>query len=53
LNRSDKDAFFQPRIIKLSTAFLDAYLRGDEKQKAWLKNDAQNYLGQSGKLESK
>jgi predicted dienelactone hydrolase len=53
LQRNDKDLFFQPRIVTLSTAFLDAYLRGDEKQKSWLRNDAQKYLGESAKFESK
>jgi predicted dienelactone hydrolase len=53
LQRSDKDAFFQPRITKLSTAFLDAYLRGDKKQLAWLKTESASYLGSSGTVEHK
>lgn len=53
LHRSDKDEFFQPRITRLSTAFLDAYLRGDKKQLAWLKSDAHSYLGSAGIFEHK
>lgn len=29
-----------PTILKISTAFWDAYLKGDEKAKAWLQSDA-------------
>ena len=53
LHRSDKDDFFQPRIAKLSTAFLDAYLKGDKKQLRWLKTESGSYLGSSGKIEYK
>lgn len=40
-------------ILKSSTAFWDAYLRHDEKAKAWLVNDFKGELGKDGTLEVK
>jgi predicted dienelactone hydrolase len=51
--RPGKDDFFQPRIAKLSTAFLDAYLRGDKEQLAWLKSQSGAWLGSAGTIEHK
>lgn len=51
--RREKDAYFHERITKLTVAFLDAYLRGNQQQREWLKKDAANYLADSAKFESK
>jgi hypothetical protein len=34
-----RDAAFQKEILGVSRAFFDAYLRGDEPSKTWLKSD--------------
>lgn len=52
LNR--KDALFQGLICMSTTAFWDAYLRGDVKAKAWLAGGGfEAVLGRDGKLEQK
>lgn len=51
--RREKDAYFHEHIAKLTVAFLDAYLRGDQQQREWLKKDAASYLADSAKFESK
>jgi predicted dienelactone hydrolase len=38
------DAQMISEIEKVTTAFLDAYLRGDKQQQAWLDKDARAYL---------
>jgi predicted dienelactone hydrolase len=48
-----KDAQYHVLINKLSVAFFDAYLKGDAKQKQWLKQSAEAYLGSQAKLEYK
>ncbi|CAN5426560.1 acetylhydrolase [soil metagenome] len=48
-----KDAQFHTLINKLSLAFFDAYLKGDAKQKQWLKQSAATYLGRQATFESK
>jgi predicted dienelactone hydrolase len=50
----DKDETFQSYIAMSSIAFWDAYLLGDAKAKAWLKNGGlKSALGDEGKLEVK
>lgn len=44
LRGKEMDERLHPKILQLSTAFLDAYLRGDQKQRTWLKNDAEKSL---------
>jgi predicted dienelactone hydrolase len=44
---------FQELICKSSTAFWDAYLRGDSRAKAWLANDFKTVLGSNGTFEVK
>lgn len=48
-----KDAQFHELINKLSVAFFDAYLKGDAKQKQWLKQSAAAYLGKQATFEFK
>jgi len=48
-----KDEEFQKLICASSTAFWDAYLRGDAKAKAWLLNDFKAVLGPEGSFEVK
>lgn len=48
-----KDAQFHVLINKLSLAFFDAYLKGDAKQKQWLKQSAAAYLGNQATFECK
>lgn len=48
-----KDAQFHELINKLSVAFFDAYLKGDAKQKQWLKQNAAAYLGKQATFEFK
>lgn len=44
----------QIRLIQeTTTKFLDAYLKGDEQAKAWLKSDAKSAIGQLGTWEMK
>jgi hypothetical protein len=40
-------------INKLSVAFFDAYLKGNAKQKQWLKQSAAAYLGKQATFEFK
>jgi predicted dienelactone hydrolase len=50
----DKDESFQTYIAMSSIAFWDAYLMGDAKAKAWLRNGGlKTALGDEGKLEVK
>ncbi|MFA7337062.1 MAG: hypothetical protein WC028_09785 [Candidatus Obscuribacterales bacterium] len=48
-----KDAQYHVLINKLSVAFFDAYLKGDAKQKQWLKQSAAAYLGKQATFEYK
>lgn len=48
-----KDAHFHELINKLSLAFFDAYLKGDSKQKQWLRDSAGSYLGKQARYEHK
>ncbi|MDP3510221.1 MAG: hypothetical protein Q8T09_19780 [Candidatus Melainabacteria bacterium] len=48
-----KDAQYHELINKLSVAFFDAYLKGDAKQKQWLKQSAAAYLGNQATFEFK
>lgn len=50
---NDKDQQFQKLICASSTAFWDAYLRGDTQAKTWLVNDFTTELGADGKFEVK
>ena len=50
----ERDAFFQKFIVSSSTAFWDAYLKGDAHAKAWLAGDGfATVLGDDGKFEKK
>jgi len=52
--RGAKDALFQDLIRKSTTAFWDAYLRGDAAAKAWLADGGfADALGSNGTLEKK
>jgi dienelactone hydrolase len=48
-----KDEQFQKLICASSTAFWDAYLRGDSAAKAWLRDDFKAVLGSDGTFEVK
>ncbi|MBP6745468.1 hypothetical protein KA344_09535 [bacterium] len=48
-----KDAQYHVLINKLSVAFFDAYLKGNAKQKQWLKQSAAAYLGKQATFEFK
>ncbi|MDR3614522.1 MAG: hypothetical protein P4L53_13250 [Candidatus Obscuribacterales bacterium] len=48
-----KDEHFHALINKLSLAFFDAYLKGDQKQKQWLKQSAAEYLGNAAEFKCK
>jgi len=52
-SNSKQERAFQQLICESSTAFWDAYLRGDGKAKAWLTNDFKAILGVNGTLELK
>lgn len=47
------DAAFHQQIEKLTTSFLDAYLKSDQLQQKWLKQQAPQYLGTTAKMEIK
>jgi len=49
----DEDGGFQTMISRLSIAFFDAYLKGDQQQLQWLKDDAAGYLGGRAVFEKK
>jgi predicted dienelactone hydrolase len=49
----EKDAEFQKLIKESSLAFWDAYLKGDAKAQAWLKDDFDDVLGENGSFETK
>lgn len=51
--RAQSDENFQRMINKVTGAFLDAYLKGDASQKAWLKNDCAAYLGKAAEFKAK
>ncbi|MBY0548294.1 MAG: hypothetical protein K2W95_13445 [Candidatus Obscuribacterales bacterium] len=51
--RVNSDEKFQHMINKVTGAFLDAYLKGDASQRAWLKNDCGAYLGKAADFQSK
>jgi len=48
-----KDEQYRKLICASSTAFWDAYLRGDSKAKAWLRDDFKGVLGSDGTFEKK
>lgn len=48
-----KDEQFQKLICASSTAFWDAYLKGDSKARTWLENDFKTVLGSEGTFEVK
>lgn len=48
-----QDEVFQKHISASSTAFWDAYLKGNTKAKAWLTNDFKPVLGKDGTFEMK
>jgi len=48
---AEPDRTFQALICESSTAFWDAYLRGDGQARAWLTNDFKAVLGASGTFE--
>lgn len=51
---SERDSFFQKFILSSSTAFWDAYLKGDTAAKSWLTGDGfETALGPDGKFEKK
>lgn len=47
------DALFHQQIQKVSTAFLDAYLKGDASQQSWLKTQAPTYFAKTAFFERK
>lgn len=47
------DKLQMEEIEKLTTAFLDAYLKGDERSRSWLQKDAKAYLGNTASCELK
>ena len=52
--RAEKDARFQDLILQGTTAFWDAYLKGDAAAKSWLaRGGYAGTLGGEGKLEVK
>jgi predicted dienelactone hydrolase len=51
--RGEKDPLFQDLILQGTTAFWDAYLKGDGEAKAWLDRSYGAVLGRNGKLEKK
>ena len=50
---ADKQKRFKEFICESSTAFWDAYLKGDAKAKAWLTNDFKTALATNGTFEIK
>jgi predicted dienelactone hydrolase len=51
--RAARDAVFQDLILQGTTAFWDAYLKGDAAAKSWLEKGYGAVLGKDGKLEEK
>jgi predicted dienelactone hydrolase len=51
--KNPSDEKFQQLIQQSSTAFWDAYLRGDPKAKSWLTNEFEGVLDDAGKFEFK
>ena len=47
------DKLFLENIERVTTAFLDAYLKGDAKAQAWLDKDAEAYLAPKARYEHK
>jgi len=50
---SKQERAFEGLICESSTAFWDAYLRGDTRSKTWLTNEFKSELGANGTLEVK
>jgi len=48
-----KDAQYHALIYRLGVAFFNAYLRGDETEKQWLKHSSKSFLGNRATIESK
>jgi hypothetical protein len=54
LTPNSQDQAFQDLILQSSTAFWDAYLKGDSKAKGWLRGDGfSTMLGARGVFEKK
>jgi len=51
--RAAKDAVFQDLILQGTTAFWDAYLKGDAAAKSWLAHGYAKALGKDGRIEEK
>ncbi|MFO0876412.1 MAG: hypothetical protein U0840_03485 [Gemmataceae bacterium] len=51
--KREKDPVFQALILQGSTAFWDAYLRGDARAKEWLKTSYKSALDREGTFEMK
>jgi hypothetical protein len=52
--RGEKDALFQDLIRQSTTAFWDAYLKGDAEARAWLADGGfASILGADGRFEKK
>lgn len=49
----ESDETITQEIQKLTTAFLDAYVKGDAANKTWLRKDAKAYLGNTATWEIK
>src|ERR1019366_1025801 len=49
----EKEKLFKELVCESSTAFWDAYLKGDAKAKAWLANDFKTVLAADGTFEIK
>lgn len=52
-SRVQSDENYQRMISKVTGAFLDAYLKGDEVQRKWLKHECGVYLGNAAEFQSK
>jgi predicted dienelactone hydrolase len=50
---SPQNQLFYEQVDKLTTEFLDAYLKGDADAQRWLDSEASTYLGKSAKFENK
>lgn len=51
--RSQSDEQYHRLISKVTGSFLDAYLKGDQNQKAWLKDGCGNFLGSAAAFDFK
>lgn len=51
--RQESDERYHQMINRVSKAFLDAYLKGDSKEKTWLKSACANYLAKAAEFKTK